>query len=262
MRKLLFFLLAHAAFGEEIRNPILTKPDKSEALDAEDKEYLLRHNPFYFAYGNPISKIQLSFRTRVHRGVPLYLAYTQRMFWALQQDNKPFKDSIYNPEIFYRFKIAENEWLKDLDFGWLHISNGKGATPQDERSYNAVYARVNLEKELRRWIFRMSIAGAYLHSFQNTNRDIQDYVGPLSVKFAWIQLYNAWVDKSEFSFEAAPGGKFSQNLGYGGYQISWSFRLGGINLIPSFYLQYYNGFAESLINYDQYVHAFRAGVIF
>jgi len=233
---------------------------KAEALSEEENAYLLRHNPFYFAYGNPISKVQVSFKTKLIRKVPLYFAYTQQMFWALNQDSKPFKDLTYNPELFYRFRFEKLGMLKSADVGWAHDSNGKDGDVS--RSYNTLYARANLEHEFRRWIFRLSGTASYLHAFDDGNMDIGDYIGPFSVKFSWIQLYDAWIDKSEFAITATSGGKFSQNLDYGGYQFSWSFRLGGVNILPSFYLQYYTGYAESLINYNVYVHAFRGGIIF
>lgn len=272
LRILLFFSLliptfAHAdpddRSGDDGQAPIqhiLQSSNKSEALQEEDQSYLLRYNPFYFAYGNPLSKLQVSFRTKLIRRVPLYFAYTQQMFWALTQNSKPFRDLTYNPEFFYRFNLPNWGWWKSFDVGYAHNSNGKDGN--DSRSFNTGYVRGNFEKEFRRWIFRFAVRGGYLHDFDDTNKDIQKYVGPISYKLSWIQLYDAWVDKSELSIEALPGGKFGQNIGDGGYQFSWAFRIGGIDLLPSFYLQYYMGYGETLLNYNQYVHAFRGGIIF
>lgn len=239
---------------------VLKAPNKGQALEEEDHTYLLRYNPFYFAYGNPLSKLQLSFRTKIVRGLPLYFAYTQQMFWALQQNSKPFRDLTFNPEMFYRFNVENLGWWESLDVGYAHNSNGRAG--DDSRSYNTGYVRANFEKEFRRWIFRFSIRGGYMHAFDDTNRDIQTFIGPLSYKLSWIQLYDAWIDKSELALEAIPGGKFGQNIDNGGYQFSWAFRIGGVNLLPSFYVQYYLGYGESLLNYNQYVHAVRAGVMF
>ncbi len=232
----------------------------SAAVHAEDRAYLFRHNPFYFAYGNPISKLQLSFRTQLISEAPIFLAYTQLMFWALRQDSKPFHDLTYNPEAFYRLKVKKLLPIKSVDFGWMHDSNGKAG--EDSRSYNSIYLRLNAEAETEHSLLRASLTGSYLHAFDETNRDIQTYIGPLAYKLALIHLWNAWIDRSELALQAIPGGKFSQNWGRGGYQISCSFRVGSLNLVPSFYLQYYSGFAESLLNYSQYIHAFRVGVIF
>ena len=246
--------------GPTERQHLLQSTNKSEALQEDEHAYLLRYNPFYFAYGNPLSKLQVSFRTKLIRRVPLYFAYTQQMFWALQQNSKPFRDLTYNPELFYRFNFKELGWWHSVDVGYAHNSNGKDG--DDSRSFNTIYARANFEKEFRRWIFRLSVRAGYLHDFDDTNKNIQTYIGPFSYKLSWIQLYDAWVDKSELAVEAIPGGKWGQNVDNGGYQFSWAFRIGGIDLLPSFYVQYYMGYGETLLNYNQYIHAFRGGVIF
>jgi outer membrane phospholipase A len=68
--------------------------------------------------------------------------------------------------------------------------------------------------------------------------------------------------KSSFDIRYFPGGNHSQYWNKGGYELSTSFRFGGLSIIPAFYMQYFNGYAESLINYDQKVSEFRAGLIF
>ena len=58
-----------------------------------------------------------------------------------------------------------------------------------------------------------------------------------------------------------PGGDYGQYLKNGGYEIAWSFRWGGLNIVPAFYLQYYEGFAESLIHYDEREKIIRGGFV-
>lgn len=239
----------------------IDRPGKIERLQAEDSSILQRHRPFYFAYGRPLSKLQLSFKTPVVRDVPVYFAYTQIMFWALEQDSKPFRDFTYNPELFYRWHLKGGSWIESIDFGgWGHHSNGKAGS--DSRSYDETYVRANFGKEFTRWIVRFSTELTYLHGFDSTNRDIQRYSGPVALSMTFIQLFDAWFDKSEISLSAAPGGKFAQDWGRGGYQLSVSFRLGKLNLVPAFYLQYYQGYAETLLNYDRSISEFRGGFIF
>jgi outer membrane phospholipase A len=226
----------------------------------EENTLLQRHRPFYFAYGRPLSKLQLSFKTPIIKTWPLYFAYTQVMFWELATSSKPFRDFTYNPELFYRQRI-EGGPLTSVDFGvWAHDSNGKAGA--DSRSYDSNYLRFNFEREGHRWTTRLSATLAYMHGFDDTNRDIQNHVGPVSLGLSFIQLFDAWFDKSEVALQASPGGKFAQDWGRGGYQLSWSFRLGAVRLVPAFYLQYYRGYAETLLNYDQRVNEFRGGVIF
>lgn len=232
-----------------------------KTVDQDDASILQRHYPFYFAYGHGLSKLQLSFKTPLVRTWPLYFGYTQLLFWALNDNSKPFRDLTYNPELFYRWSVKDMHWLKSIDFGFFsHNSNGKAGL--DSRSFNKSYLRANFERAGPRWLTRFSAQVSDLYDFDETNHDIQDYIGPLALNISFIQLFESWVDKSEVALQFSPGGKFADRWDRGGYQLSWAFRLGGIQLVPAFYLQYYNGYAETLLNYNKRVDVFRGGLIF
>lgn len=241
--------------------PLVSTPEAAKIVDDEDASALQRHRPFYFAYGHSLSKVQLSFKTPLMRKMPVFFGYTQLMFWALNDDSKPFRDLTYTPEFFYRFNFEKFGLLKSLDFGLFnHNSNGKAASAS--RSYNQSYLRSNFEKSLSRWVVRVSAQLACLYGFDPDNRDLQDYVGPLSFGMSFTQIFKSWVDKSEVALLASPGGKFSHRWDRGGYQLSWSFRLGGFDIVPAFYMQYYRGYAETLLNYNRREDVFRGGLIF
>src|SRR3989344_2368217 len=53
---------------------------QKEALEKEDNLNLVRHQPLYFAYGDPASKVQMSFKYNIVTDIPIYFAYTQIMF--------------------------------------------------------------------------------------------------------------------------------------------------------------------------------------
>ncbi|MBX3021770.1 MAG: phospholipase A [Bdellovibrionales bacterium] len=246
----------------ETKEESTPQPQKTvEDLYEEENSLLQRHHPFYFAYGSGLSKLQLSFKTPLIREVPLYFGYTQFMFWSLRERSYPFRDINYNPELFYRWHLGQAGVLKSIDLGgWEHNSNGRAGA--ESRSYDTNYVRFNLEKAGTRWTTRATVQLSYLHGFDDSNRDIQNYISPLSLHLSFIQLFDSWVDKSEISLQASPGGKFADQWQRGGYQISWSFRIGRMDMIPAFYLQYYRGYAENLLNYNQEVNQFRGGVIF
>lgn len=241
-------------------NPLLMASDKIVAVERNDS-VLERHNPFYFAYGNPATKVQLSFKVALIRKVPLYFGYTQLIFWKLNEDSKPFNDATYNPELFYRWNFSQTGLIKSLDIGGFeHNSNGKGGA--DSRSYNQSYLRLNLSTETERWVFKISPEVTHLYDFDETNRDLREYVGPFSLQLSLIQLFDGWVDKGELTFKVRPGGNFGQRFDRGGYQVSYAFRLGGLDIVPSFYVQYYHGYGENLLNYNQRVDVFRGGFMF
>jgi len=251
-----------SVFAEEsAAGSLLAAPNKNDRLNEEERSILERHYPFYFVYGRPLSKLQLSFKAPVVKGIPLYFGYTQFMFWALEEKSKPFRDFTYNPELFYRLGVAKMGFLKSIDFGiYGHNSNGK--SDADSRSLDKHYLRFNFDREGHRWVTRFGAQLSYLYAFDKTNANIQNYIGPLSLSISFIQLFDSWVDKSEVALAVAPGGKFAQDWDRGGYQLSWSFRFGRFDLVPAFYLQYYYGYAETLLNYDQQVSEFRGGIIF
>lgn len=259
------FVIALPLKAEEAADPNATlESQKLLDSDAKEQESLLqRHQPFFFAYGNPTTKAQLSFKVPIVQDIPFYFGYTQIVFWELTQTSKPFRDMTYNPDFFYRFELEDKSYvLKSVDIGlWNHTSNGK--RDLDSRSYNKSYLRFNAAHAFNKWIIKGSAQVAALYDFDATNSDIQDYISPLSFSLSVAQIFDGhWVDKSEFSIQASPGGKFANRWDHGGYQFAYSFRLGGIKVVPAFYLQYYTGYAESLLNYDQNEQEFRGGVIF
>lgn len=264
---------AWTAYAQNAGGPGVSSATSSGNSPIEREQYketklLQRHKPFYFAYGDPNSKLQLSFKVPLLTKYPLYFGYTQLMFWALNKNSMPFHDQTFSPELFYRFYLDESNIVRSIDAGfWGHNSNGKGGDVS--RSYNTRYVRLNMEKEGRNWTTRANVQLQYLFGYDETNREvhennkqIKNYVGPLSVNLTFVQLFDGWFDKSEISLSLTPGGKLADRWDHGGYQASWSFRLGAINLTPAFYLQYYHGYAETLLNYNQRVDEFRGGVVF
>lgn len=265
---IIFFLLAsHRVAAQPLTQVAPDKPTTaskqrvSDYLAAQDESILQRHRPFYFAYGEPLSKLQVSFKVPLIQKLPLYFAYTQSMFWKLREESKPFEDFTFNPEIFYRLGWGDRG-MNSLDFGIFgHNSNGKKG--DDSRSLNMSYMRLNYAFEGRHWMTRLGADLSSIYDTDEGNRNIYDYIGPLSLHISFVQLFEStYFDKSEIDLDAIPGGKYASDWTRGGYQLTWSFRLGHLKVIPAFYLQYYTGYGETLLNYDKFTNAIRAGLIF
>ncbi len=264
-----FFLLSlcttSIVAAEEVatdETPLAVKTEVQNHESIEDSETvrLLRYRPMYFAHGEPTTKVQISFRSPIIENLPLYFAYTQIIFWELGRDSRPFLDGTYNPELFYRLNFVGTD-LTSVDLGlWEHRSNGKDG--ELSRSIDGGYLRLNMAFKGLRWTTKLFAQLGADYNKDETNRDFDDFVGPLRTGISFLQEFDDWLDKAEISVHLQPGGKYAHDWSKGGYEISTSFHIGGVNIVPSFYLQYYEGYGESLLNYNEKVSKFRAGIMF
>jgi phospholipase A1 len=246
--------------SQALQNPILAETQKFEALEEQDDFRIFRHKPIYFAYSNPLTKVQLSFRSSLIETWPVFFGYTQVIFWELGKESKPFRDATYNPEFFYRIQVS-NRTLKSFDIGfWEHNSNGKAE--EFSRSFDQAYLKANYAFEFKNWLLTTTAKVSYIYNNDETNSDILNYIGPLDLQVSFIQLYSGIIDKSVLSFTAHPGGKWANQWDHGGYEVSYSFRLGGVKVVPAFYVQYYRGYGETLLTYNENQEQFRAGLLF
>ncbi|HEX7676292.1 MAG TPA: phospholipase A [Bdellovibrio sp.] len=259
-------LFSKLSLGQTVLKPAEELSQNTQAAsqpdlrDLQDSLKILAYKPMYFAYGNPLTKIQLSFRVPLFEEFPLNFGYSQIIFWELTANSKPFLDATYNPEFFYRMK-SDLPWLRSFDFGfWEHHSNGKGS--DDSRSYDDSYLRAKIIYDTKRWLWEFDAKAQILYDIDDTNRDIIDYVSPFEFQLKFIQRFDYWLDHLEVILNANPGGKYGTEWDKGGYQLSFDFHLGGVKVVPAFYLQYYHGFAETLLNYNERVNEFRVGLKF
>lgn len=99
--------------------------------------------PYTYSPSYPGNKTEVVFQISAKQklfGSNFYFGYTQQSFWQLynRKDSSPFRETVYNPELFYRW-IADVDWLQDwgADGGLEHQSNGKSLP--DSRSWNRLY---------------------------------------------------------------------------------------------------------------------------
>jgi len=134
----------------ERRSLFLPDPDAYDIVSAG--RGLSLHKPMFLlpytyspAYDGREAEVmfQLSFKQRLF-GIPLYAAYSQKSFWQAYNthDSSPFRETDYNPELFYRYIPADRERWYHLgaDVGFEHESNGM-ALP-NSRSWNRFYAAI------------------------------------------------------------------------------------------------------------------------
>lgn len=181
----------------------------------------------------------------------IYVAYTNRSFWqAFNKDiSSPFRDSNHEPEAWIQFT---NDWeifgFKNrlISLGAVHQSNGQAADLS--RSWNRLYASFVFERNdsyfyVKPW-WRIPESEDV-----DDNPDITDYMG--NFEFQGVQKYK----DHRFGLMVRNNFDFSDNKG--AVQLDWTFplhdKLHG-------YVQWFNGYGESLIDYNHHVNTVGVGI--
>lgn len=172
----------------------------------------------------------------------LYFAYTNRSFWQLYNENSaPFRETNHEPELFL---LMPTDWellgFKNsfINLGFVHQSNGRAGTLS--RSWDRLYASFVLEKDNLVIVFKPWYR-IKEDIEDDDNPDIEDYLG----NFELTGVYTL----GGHTFSAMVRNTLDSNNN-SAIQLDWVFpftrTLGG-------YIQYFNGYGESLIdyNYDQ-----------
>lgn len=228
------------------------------------------HEPIYFLYGpnEPAAKFQFSLRYRLVGRTPspdqmepparaLYLGYTQRSLWDIEGDSSPFYDSSYMPEVMFESlapdRSGEVGWFHWLGFqaGVKHESNGQGG--DESRSLNIVYFRPGLAiGSLEGW--RLVLAPrffAYLGT-SDYNDDIADYRGYGEMMLIFGRNDGLMIQTT---------GVLGRGWEHGSIQIDVSHPISipRLKFSTFLHLQYFDGYGESLLDYNQKSSTWRAG---
>jgi phospholipase A1/A2 len=195
-------------------------------------------------------KFQLSLKQRLF-DTDFYIAYTQKSFWRIldDADSRPFRETNYNPEIFYRL-VPENNPLGNwgADIGYEHESNGsKELTSRSwDRLYIApYYGYKKFRADLKFW-YRIKE-----DTDEDDNPDIEDYLGHGEMK-----LWYEWTDNQMLTLI----GRLNPGTGRGSMQLDYS--RPGFRHNIFFFAQLWTGYGESLIDYNNYITAFGIGIMF
>ncbi len=210
-------------------------------------------------------------------GESINAAYTQRCFWQLYSKSGPFRETNYMPELFVMVPTSqsfdEKSGMKMTKWGFLHQSNGQEG--YRSRSWNRLYVEAlfqwdNLFLKPRVW-YRLpenDKSRDYYRGYHDDNRnghpdpgdrlvdpnsesgkddnpDILDYMGygDLSLTYLWHQHQIGAL----FRYNFHKGGKDR-----GAVQLDWSYPFFG-SKTTYWYFKFFNGYGESLIDYNRNV---------
>ncbi len=200
---------------------------------------------------------QISFKVKLWEDVlgwkaDLWAAYTQISFWQFYDfaDSSPFRETNYEPEILFNLRTDYRILgLKGrfLNVGFNHQSNGRSEPLS--RSWNRVLANAGFERGpvaliLSAW-YRIPDKEE-----DDDNPNIEDYMG-------YGQLTAYW-----FLGNHRLGVALRNNLDFmdnrGAVQLEWAFPL---FRWVSGYVQYFNGYGESILDYNASSNRIGAGFV-
>ena len=245
-----FTLMAHkpnyilmAAHNFSGYNPdVYRKQVDDESIDTDDTEAQFQ--------------ISLKFPLAVNLfdTVDLYAGYTNHSFWQVYNNDvsSPFRETNHEVEAWAQF--TPDDWelfgFKNVAnaFGVVHQSNGRSDVLS--RSWNRIFAnfvveRDNLALSLRPW-YRIKEDRK-----DDDNRDITDYLGHAEIRAAYKM--------DDHTFSLMSRNNMESGFSRGAVEASWSFPLWDYPYLKG-YIQYFNGYGESMIDYNNSVNKLGIGV--
>lgn len=269
--------------SQEMPQPsVMSKRWELDPLSRKNAPLIRAHRPNYFliaAYNfspnkdpildldsnaraqNTEAKFQISFKVKLledimDKDVDLWFGYTQLAFWQLYNSafSSPFRETDYEPELLLNFRTNYDLLgLKGriINLGVNHQSNGRSQPLS--RSWNRIVANFGFEKD----DFNLLVKTWYRipeNAQNDDNPDINRYMGYGEL---WGSYY--W-KKHRFSAMLRNNLRASENRS--AVQLDWSFPFPFIkNERVSGYIQYFNGYGESLLDYNTSLNRIGAGVM-
>ncbi|MBY0452502.1 MAG: phospholipase A [Bdellovibrionaceae bacterium] len=251
---------ANPEFAPDKKGVPSDKDQSKDRLPIENAfDGMEEYRPNYFIYGKPDTKIQFSFKFKLHEEYNAYFAYTQTMFWELgKKSSNPFSELNYNPEGFYQFKMSESSYFQYINAGYSHLSNGKDGLAS--RSVDALTVDFLGGERIKKLDIYFLVRGQFLYNFDDTNKDIVDYYGPINLKIYFNRVAEQIFGSEELYFEYYNGGKFAEKFSRSSYRVSLRAQPWDKKTKIKLFFQYFNGYGENLSTYDLREETYRIGL--
>ncbi|MDE6010579.1 MAG: phospholipase A [Muribaculaceae bacterium] len=183
-------------------------------------------------------------------GTYLYLFYTQKTFWNVFEESLPMRDMNFNPGIGWTKPFfSKGRYVGKMTLILEHESNGKA--DDTSRSWNRIalsgsaIITEGLMVHAKYWIPIIDSAN---------NKDICHYAGIFQWGFSLTSRDKRW--SGGLSLTKRTGNFFNWNTVA---EVAWKIsRKTDVNL----FAQYYNGYGESLLDYNKFHSRLRVGLVF
>lgn len=210
------------------------------------------------------TKFQFSFKAEVmhqrqldflgFKNFRLWGAYTQQSNWQSfnTRNSSPFRETNYEPELIATFGTNNAEGLKLVNLGLVHQSNGQSLPLS--RSWNRVYVQGGWE-----WNDKLSLLARGWwripeYTQRDDNPDIVNYIGRADAVLRWEP------DSTQTVLLLLRNNlNLGQNRGF--MQLDWNTPV-QIGKSAKLFVQYTDGFGESLVDYNYRQRTLGMGISF
>ncbi len=201
-------------------------------------------------------KQQISFKHRLSKptpplGIYLFITYTQKSFWDIYKWSSPFKEINFKPGAgLGKLLFKDEKLIGSLALQVEHESNGLGGNSENgSRGWNLVSASYTMVASPR----SVLLLKAWLpFQYKKDNPDLMEYVGYGQAAYTWEMKK----DKLLFEIAGRKGASWSWK-GNVRTQLSYNPFKSGNTFIT---LQWYQGYAESLLHYRESTSMLRLGM--
>jgi len=203
---------------------------------------------------NSDAKLKIGFKQRLtNKRLPfntyLFFTYQQIAFWDVFKKSFPFREINYNPSLaLVKAHYKNGEYNGFIQFQFEHESNGlDGDSSRSWNRFSLIYERFlsqRLTGRAKVWVPIGNMDG---------NPDITDFRG-------YQELSLSYKMNQHFIFETQMRKAFSLDL-KGSILIGANYRISERS-DQFIYLQYFLGYSENLIDYNQSTQRLRIGIVF
>ena len=202
-------------------------------------------------------KLQFSFKYPLSTGLfgsnhSLWVAYTQQSYWQAynSKNSRPFRETNYEPEVFVAFDVENFSFLginpRFINLSLNHQSNGRSKPAS--RSWNRVTAEFIFEHD--NLVFSFRPWWRIPDSDDDDNPSIHRYLGYGDLNFVY-----SW---DKYSVDVMLRNNLSTTENRGALRVGFTFPLW--NRFKG-YVQYFNGYGESLVDYNHHTQSLGVGII-
>lgn len=232
--------------------------------DFKNQPYFGLYKDNYFIFGPPLGpkankhntniKFQISVAQRLTNatlpwGTYLYLFYSQKCFWNVLENSMPMTDLNFNPGIgLTKPLFVKNRYVGKVSLIVEHESNGRDSIWS--RSWNKVSLAANIIIDPN-----LSVAGKIWIPIVDgeNNRDILHYSGIYQMSVQ--AMSNNRKFSGSLTLVKRKGNIFNYNTIL---ELAYRFSRQSNQY---FFLQYYNGYGEGLLDYKVWKSQVRVGIV-